>query len=161
MKNNITHTMFFLAAGLGFGILSKLLDIHTEVLGNIFSEFSVWILLGTLISIYSKNPRCAAVHVFMFCIGMLAAYYVTAWVTNSVYAMTFVYGWCVFTMFCPAFAWITWYAKEKTFVSKFISAGILMFMALISVIIFDGPRFYDFIIAGLLIYFLFIKKVNR
>ena len=35
MKSNIKHTMIFLAAGLDFGILSKLLDMQTEVLGNI------------------------------------------------------------------------------------------------------------------------------
>ncbi len=107
---------------------------------------------GTLISIYSKN-MCRGSCVYVLCrhvIGLLC--------DCMGYRQYILY---MAGVFCSAFAWITWYAKEKTFVSKIISVGILMFMALISVIIFDGPRFYDFIIDGLLIYFLFIKRVNR
>lgn len=49
------HWMFLI--GLILGIISRLLDIYSQNLGNIFSQMAVWILLGTLISIYSKNKK--------------------------------------------------------------------------------------------------------
>ena len=54
--------------GLCLGIISRLLDIYTSNLGNIFSQMSIWILLGTLISIYSNNKKQAMLNIFPFCI---------------------------------------------------------------------------------------------
>ena len=70
--------------GAALGVASKLLDIYTSNLGNIFSQMSIWILLGTLIAIFSKTKGKAALNVFVFCIGMLITYYITAELTNSV-----------------------------------------------------------------------------
>ena len=47
--------MFLL--GLCAGILARLLDIYTQNLGEILSQMAVWILLGTLISIYSETSK--------------------------------------------------------------------------------------------------------
>lgn len=50
MKKNLKpHWMF--GAGLIFGVISRLLDIYTQNLGDIFSQMAIWILIGTLISI--------------------------------------------------------------------------------------------------------------
>ena len=43
------HWMF--GVGLIFGVISRLLDIYTQNLGEIFSQMVIWILIGTLISI--------------------------------------------------------------------------------------------------------------
>ena len=42
-----------------------------------------------------------------------------------------------------------------------MSVGIIAVSVLSSIILFDGLRVYDFAIDGVLIYFLFFKKVNR
>ena len=57
--------------GVCLGIISRLLDIYTQNLGNIFSQMAIWILFGVLISIYSKNKRKAMLNVLLFCIGIL------------------------------------------------------------------------------------------
>ena len=57
MKNKIFNPIIIFIIGLILGIVSKLFDIYTEILGNIFSEFAVWILFGTLISIYSDKNK--------------------------------------------------------------------------------------------------------
>ena len=44
MKNKILNPIIIFIIGLMLGIVSKLFDIYTEILGNIFSEFAVWIL---------------------------------------------------------------------------------------------------------------------
>lgn len=57
--------------GLILGIVSRLLDIYTENLGNIFSQMAIWILFGVLISIYSSSKKRAMLNILPFCVGML------------------------------------------------------------------------------------------
>lgn len=151
--------MFLFGAVLG--VATKLLDIYTQNLGNIFSQMSIWILLGTLISIFSKTKGKAALNVFVFCIGMLITYYITAELTNSVYGMTFIYGWAAFSVCSPVFAWLTWMTKEKGVLGKIVSFGILLVTLTVSVVVFEGPRVYDIVIMLVQAYFLFICRVKR
>lgn len=150
----------FISGGI-LGILARVLDIFTQNLGNIFSELSVWILIGVLISIYSASKKKAMMNIFPFCIGMIIAYYLTAKITNGVYSMNFIIGWIIFSMCSPVLAYFTWSTKEKGVWPRIISLGILAVTVLASVILFDGPRIHDIIILILLIYFLFIKDVRR
>ena len=152
--------LLFLIGG-AFGVLSKFLDIYTQNLGNIFSQMSIWILIGTLIAIFSKTKGKAALNVFVFCIGMLLTYYITAELTSSVCGMTFIYGWAAFSLCSPVFAWFTWMTKEKGVFPKIISFGILVVTLTVSMVVFDGPRVYDIVIMFALAYYLFIHKVKR
>ena len=147
--------------GLILGVISRLLDIYTQNLGNIFSEMAIWILMGTLISIYSESKKKAMFNVFPFCIGMLITYYVVAKITNGVYSNIFIIGWTVFAFCSPLFAYFTWMTKERGLFPKIISIGIVLVSILSSIILFDKLRIYDLIIDGILIYYLFIKKIDR
>ena len=153
--------VIFFTLGAVLGVIAKLLDIYTSNLGNIFSQMSVWILLGTLIAVFSKSKRQAAIRVFLFCVGMLITYYITAEVTKSVYGMSFVYGWAAFSACSPLFAMFTWMTKEKGLFPKLISVGILAVTLLCSIVLFDGPRIYDIVILLVLVYILFFKKIKR
>lgn len=153
------HWMFCI--GLILGIISRLLDIYTQNLGKIFLQMAIWILLGTLISIYSKTKKMAMMNIFPFCIGMLITYYIVAIITHGVYSRSFIIGWTIFALCSPIFAFFTWMAKEKGIIPKIISIGIIIVCVLSSIILFDKLRIYDFLIDGLLIYYLFIKKVER
>lgn len=159
--NRICAPMLFFLLGAVLGTVSKLLDLYTSNLGNIFSQMSIWILLGTLIAIFSRTKGKAALNVFVFCIGMLITYYITAELTSSVYSMTFIYGWAAFSLCSPVFAWFTWMTREKGVFPKLISAGILLVTLLVSVVVFSGPRVYDIVILHALAYFLFVHKVHR
>ena len=81
-----------LLAGLLLGIAARLFDIYFQNLGEIFSQMAIWILLGTGIAIYSPTKKAAMGNIFPFCMGMLAAYYVTAAITHGVYSRTFIIG---------------------------------------------------------------------
>lgn len=148
------HWMFCI--GLILGVISRLLDIYTQNLGEIFSQMAIWILLGTLISIYSKTKKMAMMNIFPFCIGMLITYYIVAIITHGVYSRSFIIGWTIFALCSPIFAFFTWMAKEKGIIPKIISIGIIIVCVLSSIILFDKLRIYDFLIDGLLIYYLFI-----
>ena len=158
MKKIILNPISMFVIGLLLGIISRFLDIYTQNLGNIFSSMAIWILFGTLISIYSESKKKAMLNIFPFCIGMLLTYYVVAMITKGVYSNIFIIGWTVFAFFSPLLAYFTWIAKEKGILPKIISTGIILVSIFSSIILFDGFRIYDFIIDGLLIYFLFIKK---
>lgn len=73
----------------------------------------------------------------------------------------FIKGWLCFSFFSPIMAYFTWMTKEKGILSKIISVGIIIVTLVSDVIIFGGPRWYDFLIIIILIYLLFIKKIKR
>lgn len=160
-SSRIITPILMLVLGLVLGVLSRLLDIYTQNLGNIFSQFAIWILLGTVISIYSKTKFSAMLNVFLLCIGMLATYYFTAFVTEGVYSNIFIIGWTAFALCSPIMAFVTWHTKEKGFFVRIISVGIVAVSFVSSILFFDKLRVYDFIINAVLVYFLFFKKIKR
>ena len=161
MKKIILNPISMFIIGLILGIISRLLDIHTTNLGNIFSQMAIWILFGVLISIYSDSKKKAIINIFPFCIGMLITYYYVAFITKGVYSNIIIIGWTIFALFSPILAYFTWMTKEKGLFPKIISLGIIIISMLSGIILFDRLRIYDFIINGILVYFLFFKKVER
>lgn len=161
MKKHMLTLFGLFLFGLSLGFISRVFDIYFDTLGNIFSQMAVWILLGTLIAIYSKTKKRAMLNILPFCIGMLITYYVTAAVTHGVYSQIYIIGWTVFALVSPILAFFAWMTKEKGWFPIIISVGIVMVSILSSIVLFDRLRFYDLIIDSALIYFLFFKKINR
>ena len=161
MRKVLLNPIGMLFAGLLLGAISRLLDIYTSNLGNIFSQMAVWILLGTLIAVYSSSPKRAALNILPFCLGMLAAYYAAAILTKGVYGRMFILGWTGFALCSPVLAFIAWMSKEKGIFPKLIGAGIVLVSVLSSLLLFDGFRVYDVVIDGLLIYVLFFPNIER
>ena len=122
---------------------------------------AIWILFGVLISIYSKTKKKAMINILPFCIGMLITYYFVAFITKGVYSNIIIIGWTIFALCSPIFAYFTWMTKEKGIFPKIISICIVLVSLLSSIILFDRLRIYDFIINGIIIYYLFIKKIKR
>ena len=164
IKNIILHPISMLIIGLITGVIVKLIDIYFRVqhwgfsLSDVFSQLGVWIVIGVIISLFSKNKRYAMLNVFLFSIGMLITYYLTAEVTNSVYGWTFIKGWAVFACCSPLMACLVTLTKNKGLFPLIIKIGILAVYLVTDMLIFGGPRIYDFIFILLLIYLLFIKK---
>lgn len=161
MKKYILNPISMFILGLLLGIIARLLDIYTTNLGNVFSEFAIWILIGVIISIYSESKKKAMINILPFCIGMLITYYVVAVITKGVYSNTIIIGWTIFALCSPILAYFTWITKEKGIFSKIISIGIVLVSIFSSIIFFDRLRIYDFIIDGVLIYYLFFKNIKR
>lgn len=57
MRKSILNPISLFFIGMTLGIVSRLLDIYAQNLGNIFSQMAIWILLGVLISIYSSSVK--------------------------------------------------------------------------------------------------------
>ena len=147
--------------GLILGVISRLLDIYTQNLGNILSQMAIWILFGILISIYSKTKKSAMINILPFCIGMLLTYYFVAFISKDVFSNIFIIGWTIFALCSPILAYFTWMIKEKGIFPKIISIGIILVSIISTIVLFDRLRFYDFIINGIMVYYLFFKKIER
>ena len=150
----------FLIGGL-FGIISRLLDIHTEILGNIFSELSIWILIGTIITLFSNSKKYSMLNVFIFSISVIINYYLIAKLTNGVYNKIFIIGWLIFSFMTPIFSFFVYETKKQNFLSNIIKIGVIVVSILSSVILFDRIRFHDVIINILLILILYSKKLRE
>ena len=161
VRKRLLNPFAMFIIGLGAGILSRLLDIYTQNLGEIFSQMAVWILFGTLISIYSHTPKKAAANTLTFCLGMLMAYYTVAALSHGVYDKSFIIGWTLFALCSPVLAYVTWMTKQKGILPKIISIGIVGVSVLSSVLLFDRFRIYDLLIDGCLIFLLFFVDVQR
>ena len=161
MTSRIMNPFSMLCLGLAIGAAARLLDIFTVNLGEVFSQMAVWILMGTLISIYSRTAKRAMVNVLVFCLGMLLTYYFAAALSHGVYSMQFIIGWTAFALCSPVMAYFAWLTKEHGIFAKIVGVGIVAVSILSSILLFDRLRIYDLLIDGTLIYFLFFKKVNR
>ena len=158
MKKYILNPISMFLIGLILGVISRLLDIYTQNLGNILSQMAIWILFGILISIYSKTKKSAMINILPFCIGMLITYYFVAFISKGVYSNI---GWTIFALCSPILAYFTWMTKEKGIFPKIISIGIILVSIISTIVLFDRLRFYDFIINGIMVYYLFFKKIER
>ena len=161
MTSRIMNPFSMLCFGLAIGAAARLLDIFTTNWGEVFSQMAVWILMGTLISIYSRTAKRAMVNVLVFCLGMLLTYYFAAALSHGVYSMQFIIGWTAFALCSPVMAYFAWLTKEHGIFAKIVGVGIVAVSILSSILLFDRLRIYDLLIDGTLIYFLFFKKVNR
>lgn len=161
MKKYILNSVSMFIVGLILGIISRLLDIYTTNLGNMFSGIAIWILFGVLISIYSRTKKQAMLNILPFGVGMLITYYFVAFITNGVYSRTYIIGWTLFALCSPILAYFTWMTKQKSILAKIISVGIILVSIVSPVVLFDKLRFYDFIINGIMIFYLFFKKIER
>lgn len=156
---NICGAAAMLLAGLALGAAARLLDIYSQNLGNIFSQFAIWILLGVIIALYSRSARKAMLNILLFCVGMLAAYYAAAALTKSVYNVIYIVGWSAFGLLSPLFACLVRFARGSGFWPKCVAGLIILASFLSSIIFFDRLRIYDFIINAVTTYFLFTKRL--
>ena len=69
--------------------------------------------------------------------------------------------WTVFALCSPVTAYFAWLTKKQGIFPKIVSVGIIAVSILSSIALFDRPRIYDLLIDGILVYFLFFKKINR
>ena len=85
LNRQVSITLGVILFGFGLGIFQKWIDgtasstfpniLQQLDIGNYFGRLAIWILLATIISVYSESPLRAAINTFFFFISMLAGYY--------------------------------------------------------------------------------------
>lgn len=130
-----TRWGFLLLFGIGMGILSKVLDCtpSNELPGflayldvrNFLGRFAVWVLIGLWLSVSSHSPGRAALHVFLFFVGMVSGYYLYTKFAAGFFPKSYAIVWFGFTLLSPLLAFICWYARGKG-TAAFILSVILL-----------------------------------
>ena len=161
VQDKFLNPAVMLLFGLLLGAASRLFDLYTALLGDIFSQMAIWILLGTLIAVYSPTKKRAMLNILPFCLGMLVTYYAVAILTKGVYGRAYIIGWTVFALFSPLLAYLTWMTKQPGVWPKLIAAGVLGVSLYSSLFLFGGFHLYDAVINLLLAYILFFQKIDR
>lgn len=65
MKKRLLNPIVLFVVGLMLGVISRILDIYTQNLGNIFSQMAIWILFGVIISVYSSYKKKVMIKVYV------------------------------------------------------------------------------------------------
>lgn len=120
-------------AGVLLGVFQKNIDGGAEMpqilqsldIVNYFGRFAVWLLLGTMISVYASTPVRAAVNTFLFFISMVTAYYLYCHFISGFLPVSYTMIWIILSFASPFIAFICWYAKGKGIAAIAISAVIL------------------------------------
>ena len=94
-------------------------------LGNYFGRLSFWILIATVISVYSVTPIRASINTFIFFISMVSGYYLYCNYVLGFLPTSYMLIWVVISFISPFIAFICWYAKGKGIIAVIISTGIL------------------------------------
>lgn len=131
-----------LMLGTVLGIFSKWLDdlaldssiwwhrfLEWSDLGNVFSDFAVWLVLALAIAVFSRTALKAAVNTFLFFLSMCIAYHLYTVFFSGFDPSQYMMIWYVITLFSPLPASVCWYGKGTAVISIVIDALILSILA--------------------------------
>ncbi len=154
--------LLMLLAGAAVGLLAKWADFsHIQLLGDIFSELPIWIVLGLVIARCSGSPGRAAAYAFVFFLAMIPAYYLAAEWMGGVWGMAYVYGWAAVACLSPFAAYAVWYAFGRGWLSALLSVAVVASAALADVAVLRRLNFRDFVLAGVCALLVFGCKSPR
>lgn len=109
--------------GTGSSILPMILQ-QLDI-GNYFGRLAIWVLLATIISVYSESPIRASINTFFFFISMLAGYYLYCNYILGFLPRTYMMMWIVIAFASFFMAYICWYAKGEGIIAILISSMIM------------------------------------
>lgn len=92
---------------------------------NYFGRLAIWMLLGTILSVYSPTPLWAAINTLCFFLSMLAGYYLYCNYVLGFLPRRYMQMWIVISFFAFFMAYVCWYAKGNGIVAVFLSSLIL------------------------------------
>ena len=155
LNRQLVITLGIILFGFVLGVLQKWIDgtgsstlpvilQHLDI-GNYFGRLAIWILLGTIISMYSESPMRAAINTFFFFISLLAGYYLYCNYILGFLPRTYMMMWIVIAFASIFMAYICWYAKGEGIIALSISSiitGVLLAQAF-NLNISQGFYMYD------------------
>ncbi len=80
---------------------------------NYFGRLAIWILLGTIFSIYSESPIRASINVFCFFISMVTSYYLYCHSVLGFLPFGYMMIWILLSFVSLILAYICLYAKRE------------------------------------------------
>ena len=135
LNRQLVITLGIILLGFLLGVFQKWIDgtgssilpmiLQQLDIGNYFGRLAIWILLGTIISVYSESPLRAAINTFFFFISMLAGYYLYCNYILGFLPIAYMMIWIVIAFASILMAYICWYAKGEGIIAMIISSMII------------------------------------
>ncbi|WP_207708818.1 DUF6518 family protein [Heliobacterium mobile] len=135
LQQKILRVIFIFLFGIVLGFLAKYLD-NFPIVGEIGTHPGIWMLIATLIAVWSRSPIASALHVFVFFASMLIAYYAYSRVLFGFFPKYYFIAWGSIALISPICAYIAWYAKANGWIAAF-SASLP-----ISLLLLEGYSFF-------------------
>ncbi len=135
-KAKIIYSAAVIAAGLLLGYIAKATD-SVNIIGDITTEFGIWVFLSALASVYSSKPIYAAINVTLFFLAMLCSYYIYGQLALGFFPKAYFLGWLAVAFISSVYGYIVWFSKEKGIIS--IIAGSIPVSVLFAL---GYPAFY-------------------
>lgn len=101
-----------------FGHIGDLLNI----IGNISTGIGLWVILATIISVYSRSPIVAGIYVFIFFCGLLISYYLYSMKLFGFFPTYYFLRWGGIAICSPVAAYIVWYSRGEGWIAAFCAA---------------------------------------
>ena len=164
VQNAVFHPASMAIIGLFTGFLVKLMDVYCYTqhfgvsLSHIISQGGLWVVIVIGISLYSRSTKFALGNIFLFCAGMLATYYPTAQLTNSVYGWNFIKGWAVFACLSPLMAYLARLTMWPGLLALVLKLGVFAGYLGLNLLLGYFLHYYDLPFLLILVYLLFLKK---
>ena len=111
-KDNIIFMLFCLVLGMLMGWLAKDLS-GSGVIGAIISNIGIWVFVSALIAVYSPEGVRAALHVFLYFIGVICAYYTHVFALGGRIDMGQVVYWIIFAAVGALIGFIDWHSGDR------------------------------------------------
>lgn len=135
MKNKILITLGIMIFGFALGVFQKWVDggaldilplfLQKIDIGNYFGRLAIWVLLGTVISVFSESALRAGINTLSFFLSMLAGYYIYCNFVLGFLPVSYMIMRIWIALISFFLAAICWYAKGDGIVSIMISAVII------------------------------------
>src|SRR5690606_16487903 len=81
-----------------------------------------WLLLVTILAVYSTTKWMAALHSTLFLLAMVFSYYITYYLTLGFIPMRLFQGWILFALLSSFYGFVLWHARRERAFAAFVEA---------------------------------------
>jgi hypothetical protein len=123
--------LLFFALGILIGFIAKYSDTipSNGLMGNIWSvikditsRLGIWVLLATVIAVWSNSPKTGAIKVFAFFVGMLLTYYTYSARLFGFFSTYYFFRWGLIALVSPFAAYIVWFGRGQGWIAALCAA---------------------------------------
>lgn len=146
INQRLLRILFVFVFGLALGFFAKYTDTmpsngingtwFLSIIGDIGTYLGIWVFISTILAACSRSSKVAAIHVFVFFVGMLISYYTYSGVLFGFFPKHYFLAWGIVALVSPIYAYIVWYSRGNGWIAAFCAA------IPISILFLEGYTFY-------------------
>jgi hypothetical protein len=158
--------------GILLGVIAKFSDtvpsngdigMFFSFISDITTNLGIWVVMATLIAVWSRSPIYASLKVLTFFLGMLLAYYVYSQVLFGFFPTYYFIRWGIIALVSPIAAYTVWFSRGEGWRAAICAAlpiGLLFAQGYPFFYLFSIVFGFDLFLAILLLVILTKSKVQ-